>query len=360
MKLEKTKEGWRAIIRVVGPEGRIVERRAYAKTKEGVKAEAEKVKSMIRGGQPVSCSFSVSTFAELLSVYKEKKGQMSPSHNRKISFLEREIGSAPLLGFADRFEMWLKIEKQTARDKKGRSIRRGSSPAKCNRLIEIARAAFNIGVAVGIVNRNPITKERFPKQREIARDAELTPEQEEQLLKIIDEERPHLSYIVRFALQVPCRKSELVNLKVEDVDLINERIRIRNANSKTQRGTFKPIPPNLLQYFRTLPKDTQYVFFRRDENGIPQPLGDFRRSWKYCLEKIDLSGMRFHDTRHISATRMIDNGTPSQAVQAIAGWSTDMLKTYYAREPGHALEQVKWSRSDQSDEGSMKEQKGNV
>jgi hypothetical protein len=51
---------------------------------------------------------------------------------------------------------------------------------------------------------------------------------------------------------------------------------------------------------------------------------------------------------------LIDNGTPPQAVQAIAGWSTDMLKVYYSRDQGHALKQVKWDRQTENCEGNVK------
>lgn len=345
MKLERTSDGWKAFVRIRNPQGKAVDRRAYGKTKQECLANAERIKAEIRSGTPIparSLTVTVCTFSELIAAYKEKKGPMSPSHTAKINRLEKELGAAHLNGFADRFEAWLRLERQVSKNKDGAIVRRGSSPAKGNRFIEIVRAAFNVGVAMGIIERNPITKERFPKQREVARDAEITPEQEEALLKVVDTERPHLSQIIRFALRVPARKSELVKLRVEDVDLFNMRIRIRNARSKTQRGTFKPIPPEMVEYFRTLPKDTEYVFFRRDKKGKALPLGDFKKAWQYCLKKAEISGMRFHDSRHISATRLIDNGTPAQAVQAIAGWSTDMLKVYYAREPGHALEQVRW------------------
>lgn len=354
MNIIKTENGYKSIVRIRGASGKIVERRCYGRTKEALKAEIERVKAEVRSGKVISRSLTVCNFSELLTCYKEKKGVMSSSHLRKISYLEKEVGSYRVDDFADRFEAWLKIERQSARNRHGSPIRHGSSPAKGNRFIEIARAAFNIGVAMNIVSANPITKERFPKQKEIARDAVLTPEKEAELLQIVDKEQPHLSQIVRFALRVPSRKSELVNLRIEDVDLINGRVRIRNEQSKTKRGILKPIPPELKDYFYNLPKDTEYVFFKRFKNGVIKPLGDFRRTWNKCLKKAGLTGFVFHSTRHVSATRMIDNGTPPQAVQAIAGWSTDMLKVYYSRDQGHALKQVKWDRQTENCEGNVK------
>ena len=345
MSIDRTKKGlWRAIIRI-RINGETVERAVTAQTKEALKLAIEQKKQEMRTGAPegsLTAQTEVSTFGQIIDIYKNKRGALSPSHMQKIDFLHRELGHIFIDGFADRFEMWLKLESKATRNKNGGIVKKIAGPAKINRIVEIVRASFNIAVAVGIVDRSPITKERFPKQKETAKDATLTAEQEEKLLKFIDSERPHLSHIARYALRVPARKSELVNLRVDDVDLINQRIRIKNDQSKTNRGMYKPIPPELLLYFRTLPKDTEFVFFRRDENGKAVCLGEFSRSFKYCLKKAGITGITFHSTRHISATRMIDNGTPAQAVQQIAGWTTDMLKTYYARQPGHAIAQVKW------------------
>lgn len=51
---------------------------------------------------------------------------------------------------------------------------------------------------------------------------------------------------------------------------------------------------------------------------------------------------RLHDTRHASATRLVDNGTPEQVVNEIAGWKTNMLRTYYRRAGKKSLSLVRF------------------
>jgi integrase len=58
-----------------------------------------------------------------------------------------------------------------------------------------------------------------------------------------------------------------------------------------------------------------------------------------------LPDFRFHDLRHIAATAMVNSGTPTEVINQIAGWSTDMLRNYYHRDTARALELVKWPKA---------------
>jgi len=316
-------------------------------TKENAKNLLEQFKRELRaGGKSSLTENKIRTFNDLLDIYKDyliKAGKIGPSHARKIEKVRSELGAIHLSDFADRFEAWLQIERLVVRNKKGDIVPgKKASPAKVNRLIEIVRAAFNVGVRLKRVKSNPIDNYRFPKQKLIAKDAYISPEEIEHLLNIIERERPHILPIVQFALQVPCRKAELVNAKKADLDLINNVIRIRNGETKNDCGNYKPIPPNLKTYFRNLPKDTEYLFYRRDDDGVCRSLGDFRRSYKHCLKLAGITGITFHSTRHISATNMIDHGTPEQVVLSVANWKTDMLRNYYHREPKKAHSLIQW------------------
>jgi len=146
---------------------------------------------------------------------------------------------------------------------------------------------------------------------------------------------------VRFALAVPSRKSELLNLKRDDLDLINSAVRVRHENAKGDNGSWKPIPPELIDYFRTLPNDTEYLFFKKDFAGRAIKLGNFRRAFSRCLKIAGLTGFHFHDTRAISATNLLNAGNPEQIVCQVAGWkSGNMIKTYYRKDGLQAAQSI--------------------
>ena len=121
---------------------------------------------------------------------------------------------------------------------------------------------------------------------------------------------------------------------------------MRNLRRKAASGAgiWKPIPPDMREYFRSIPAGCKYVFYRQDKKGNFHKLGEFKNAWISCLEKAGITNFRFHDTRHCSASALIDNGTPEQIVMSVAGWKTNMLRVYYHREPKRTLDMVCFSR----------------
>lgn len=132
-----------------------------------------------------------------------------------------------------------------------------------------------------------------------------------------------------------------MNLKRDDLDLINSAVRVRHENAKGDNGSWKPIPPELIDYFRTLPNDTEYLFFKKDFAGRAIKLGNFRRAFSRCLKIAGLTGFHFHDTRAISATNLLNAGNPEQIVCQVAGWkSGNMIKTYYRKDGLQAAQSI--------------------
>jgi len=321
-------------------------------TVEQAKALFERFKTELRTGAPVgSLKSSVSTFGEVLGIYGEKNGPFSPAYTHLVEKVKRELGAVLVDQFAERFESDLRLLKQT-------KTKRGGLPSchLLNRRIEVARAAFGVAVAVGVVEKNPVTRQRFPEKREIPRDVSITEDDRANLIAAAREGKrtKHLADALNYALQVPIRKGEIVNMQVQDVDLFSKCVRVRNGTTKNDQGTYKPIPPDMVEYFTRRVREgkpEEPVFFRLvkgsrgDRSGAAvrvAPLGDFKGAWHTVRKAANLPDLRIHDTRHVSATAMVDAGTPEQVVMSVANWKTNMLRTYYHRDPKKALELVRF------------------
>jgi len=340
MGYRKLKSGrWRVVARLWNG-GNVLHKQATIDgTRETAKALLEKLKDELRTGKPTSSLtlIKLSTFNDVIKLYVEGR-QFTASHKRKVDVISRELGEIPLNVFPDRFKEYLILRRKTP----SRTTGGERSPADNNRIVEIVRAAFNAACAAEKLDRNPITRARFPRMKEIPRDVVISEIEQKRLLNVIDGNAEHLSAIVRFAFQVPCRRSELVGMRREDLDIFNNVIRVRNGTTKNDRGQWKPIPPDMVEYFRNIPAGCEWLFYRQDRDGTYNNLGDFKRAWKRCKRLAGITGLRFHDTRHISATALVDNGIPEQVVQTVANWKTNMLKNYYHREPKKALELVRF------------------
>jgi integrase len=326
--------------------------------KEDAKALLEQIKKDLRHGQKnavCSLKLPIELFKDILRVYREKSphAPFSEKHEAAVDKLDNDLGNVIIEAFPDRFEEYLKlIMRQDSPEKKPKSS------ATHNRPIEIARAAFNICHTLGHVSGNPITRARFPKMKETPRDVSLSEDERGSLIEVARKNRHtvHIADALNYFLQVPCRKSEIVRMKVRDIDLFSKGIRIRNGTTKNEQGVDKPIPPNMLDFFTKRVKESKSpeepVFCRvvkgsrKDREGREpriMPLGDFKTAWRTVRKDAGLPGLRIHDTRHVSATTLIDNGTPEQVVMMVAGWKTNMLRTYYHRNPKKSFSLIQFS-----------------
>jgi integrase len=305
---------------------------ARKKVVTGTKMEAEaKQAEIVRGLQdPRSLKLQdMKHFSDAVTLFREKRGPFSTSHDRKIDYLNKETGHVSLNEYPDRFEAWLRIMKSTPIQTPG-GHRRKRSTASINRYIEIAKAVFGLLVDLEIIEKNPITKARFPKGEEKARDRYLTETERLRLFNAIREHRPYILPFVEYSIAVPCRKMELVSAKREQYDPFTNTIYI--PDSKADIPITKPIPPSLVGYFRSIPSDCPYLFYRQDESGKYHPLGTLQKPWAFCLKKAGLQNVRIHDLRHVAASDLYSAGVPEREIMDVAGWKTPMLSTYRHRD----------------------------
>jgi integrase len=154
------------------------------------------------------------------------------------------------------------------------------------------------------------------------------------------------------------RHKEIRTLRWKDIDLENGVLRV--AESKTTAGEGRPIPLTqpariALQYWaeRFSERRPEHFVFPACENGQVDPsrrIANWRTAWRRktraieckacgeiqsprkfcrnvaCHAKIEgmknpLDGLRFHDFRHSTATKLLEQGTPLPVVAQILGWS---------------------------------------
>lgn len=278
---------------------------------------------------------TIQNFGEVLDYYLRFKGKKHLVAPAAFMRMQEDLGAVSIGEIQQRFKSyWLNLQKTRSRQT-GDYL----APSTINHYTVMAKAAVNMCLKDGLILENPL--KHIPILKVIPRDVTLSEIDRQRLLNVIDREAPHLSAIIRFALEVPSRKSELVNLKREDLDLINGAVRVRHGNAKGDNGSWKPIPPGYLtEYFRKLPADTEYLFFRT-VRGKPVYLGNFRRAFVRCLKIAGIKDWHFHDFRHEAATELLNAGNPEQIVCQIAGWkSGNMIRTYYHKDGLRAVRQV--------------------
>jgi len=292
-------------------------------------AEAEtegQGQSSLKIGTVATSTLKVTNLREAIDLYLEKlkgTGKFSAVTQRKYSWLGRELGHIPIKGIGETFRAWIKEYANTPSARNGKP----RTPATVNFVINVVKAVCNHLVDLEVLDKNPITKAKFPTSTVKPREVYLSKGERERLFQVIRKERPYLEPIVKFMLQVPCRAfSELVGARVSQLRDNNTVIFI--PKSKNGDALYKPIPSDMVDYFANIPDGCEYLFYQKVGDEY-RPLSNLRHAFEVCRKLARLPNLRIHDLRHVAVSDLIKRGVPVHVLMKVAGWHTDMTRVYF-------------------------------
>jgi integrase len=124
------------------------------------------------------------------------------------------------------------------------------------------------------------------------------------------------------------RYSEVLNLRVEQVNIANGTIRLYSGETKNDEGRVVVMTDTvrrLLEPCITGKKAGDHVFARA--NG--KPVRDFRSTWKNVCEQAGVPGLLFHDLRRTAVRNMVRSGIPERVAMQISGHKTRSIFDRY-------------------------------
>ena len=135
--------------------------------------------------------------------------------------------------------------------------------------------------------------------------------------------------VTQLALNTGLRHSEIRRLQWQNVDLCNRLLKV--VESKTRAGAGRYVPLNgpalaaLDTWAARFPNRIAQTFvFPSCENGkirLDRPIANWRSAWRRICKAAGLPQLRFHDLRHSTATKLLENAVPYATVAQILGWS---------------------------------------
>ncbi len=148
---------------------------------------------------------------------------------------------------------------------------------------------------------------------------------------------PHLKPIVLVALNTGMRKSEILHLTWDRVDLKNRLILL----DRTKNGERREIPMNnlLVKLFSSLPRHLRvpYVFY----NNKQKPYKNVTEGFQSALKKSGIKNFRFHDLRHTFASILVMAGVDISSVSELLGHTSIKMTQRYAHlSPAHLRKAV--------------------
>jgi integrase len=166
--------------------------------------------------------------------------------------------------------------------------------------------------------KKPEDRQRYLEQEEITA-----------LLKTCAKSKnPYLHAIVTLALNTGMRKSELLGLEWERVNLSTSQLTLY----RTKSGKPRSVPVNEAVYDALVglepdaERRTGPIFKRRDGSAW----GQIRTGFTSACAKAGITNFRFHDLRHTAASHLVMRGASLQDVKEILGHSDFKMTLRYA------------------------------
>ena len=184
-----------------------------------------------------------------------------------------------------------------------------------------------------IIDKAPLIKVPVAKERRIRW---LKPEEAQRLINECSEP---LKSTVEFALSTGLRRSNITNLKWEQIDMQKRMAWIYADESKSGRAIGVALNDTACAVLRkNIGRHDEFVFAYVDH--VKNSRGEIERisrrvrtnantGWRAAMRRAGIEDFRFHDLRHTWATWLIMAGVPISALQEMGGWQTiDMVRRY--------------------------------
>ncbi|ACC72578.1 tyrosine-type recombinase/integrase [Paraburkholderia phymatum] len=233
----------------------------------------------------------------------------------------------------------------------------GCKATGINRVLGSIGGLFSYAVEHEIIAANPCAKLRckIDPEEDSEHGRELTAEEEQRLRVVLDERETrireeaaarhdsrkvatipgefhsfvdHVKPAILLALNTGMRRSELLRARWTAIDWKAQTIRIEAWTSKVKRTRVIPMNVEALSILKAWRRQTRFEFIFTNEIG--ECLREVR-DWNKIKREAQIRDFRFMDTRHHTATRMINEGASPYHVQKLLGHKDGRMTQRYMR-----------------------------
>ena len=269
------------------------------------------LKEQIRTGKPVKREeepiINNSTFSELADKYLEFiDGRLKSFYGVSgfVRTLTKRFKDKPLNGFNMEDLELLQTE----------WIKKNYSVAYANRLIIILRRMFKKAIDWNMANEDLLKKVSISLLKGETKRLRYLSENEAE--RLISHCEPYLKPIVITALNTGMRKSEILQLTWDRVDMLNRVILLDTTKNGERREL--PINQTLYNALSSITRHIKcdYVFYNPE---TLKPYYDVKKSFAAALRKSKILNFRFHDLRHTFASWLVMGGVDLTTVKELLG-----------------------------------------
>lgn len=170
--------------------------------------------------------------------------------------------------------------------------------------------------------------------------------------RLIDECPEPLKSVVKFALATGLRRSNIINMEWQQIDMQRRVAWVNPEDSKSNRAIGVALNDTACKVLRDqIGNHHKWVFvhlksgYRADGTSTPavrKMRVDDGRAWNAACKRAGIEDFRFHDLRHTWASWLIQSGVPLSVLQEMGGWeSIEMVRRYAHLAPSHLTEHAR-------------------
>lgn len=174
----------------------------------------------------------------------------------------------------------------------------------------------------------------------------------EEAKRLVDECPEPLKSVVKFALSTGLRRSNIINMEWQQIDMQRRVAWVNPEDSKSNRAIGVALNDTACKVLRDqIGNHHKWVFvhmksgYRPDGTATPavrKMRVDDQRAWNAACRRAGIEDFRFHDLRHTWASWLIQSGVPLSVLQEMGGWeSIEMVRRYAHLAPNHLTEHAK-------------------
>jgi integrase len=218
-------------------------------------------------------------------------------------------------------------------------------PATVNKEVTCLKTILNRAVRHGKLDQNPVAKARKLPENNVR----MRILSQDEFRKLLTACADHLRPVVLTAYCTGMRRSEILNLTWNEVDLKTGFIRLAARRTKTNTARSVPLHPHVRAMLGRLPRElrTDKVFLRKGK-----PFGDLKKAFQGACERAGIEDFTFHDLRHCALNSLRLAGNDYFRIMAASGHKTMAVFKRYNLVTEEELSQMKWG-DDNPDSGTM-------